>query len=826
MSDSVKYIKYNGGIEASAFKKTGGSANDILIADGTTLDTSNFCTAEQAVSLQQQIDGEISSWFFEGEPSTSNAPANDWMTEELKQRHEGDTYTDITTYVDNTTTPTAGQSWRWCKGNTTGDNVGWHWHKIADSDAVKALAEAAKAQQLANTAQSTANIAKTTADAVRTDFDNLEIGGRNLFLNSAVKKWINWAMKTSPTVTINDAVCNVTTNSAENIYLYISFGTFDNDFTMQTSTLNWKDRNVLVSVEILSPIDIELKLGLVFRIKKQGSSTYTNIDGSYYNGKYNIVKANTWTQIYGIDNFAYNYDEPITIDGVQYSTDEVNKYLVIGSKTAVSSGNTFKFKNFKLEFGTKPTDWTPAPEDVDAAINSKLSSLTPGIGLTGTSNDSAITISGTINLKNASASEIGGIKVGNVNTNSVTKATEGSNYYPVNIDSTGLGYVALPAFKTTDNNTTYTFEGGTNEFTVTTSGGKQQSVSVTPSIDNNITGSGTFGCLAVFDNTNVLTSGPQLGNDNTTFLRNDGVWATSVTKIKVGQGLYLQTINEPHYSLPNLTGEGLITLQLGNDTQSTYYSNNDNSIDDRQYGVGLDADDKLSVNIPWTDTNVTQTKLTADGNYPLLCKYNTNDTSTTNSVKFVSGITVNPYTQTIKTPKLNISHHGAGGNNFNNNVKQPVTNKALVIGTVADKTTCLYINRSGIQAWNSTSDTPLDSGIPSMYLQGAGGNVICGGGVNATAFYETSDIRKKEIKSDLSLDKCYDLIDKCQTVIYSLKDQTKEQIGMIAQEIEEFFPEVVDTDEEGFKSLAYDRLVVICFKVLKDVIKRLEKLES
>jgi hypothetical protein len=96
----------------------------------------------------------------------------------------------------------------------------------------------------------------------------------------------------------------------------------------------------------------------------------------------------------------------------------------------------------------------------------------------------------------------------------------------------------------------------------------------------------------------------------------------------------------------------------------------------------------------------------------------------------------------------------------------------------------------------------------------------------ASAFYETSDARKKDIKEDLSLDKCYDLIDKCQTVVYSLKDQTKEQVGMIAQEIEEFFPEVVATDEEGFKSLAYDRLVVICFKVLKDVIKRLNYIEN
>jgi hypothetical protein len=104
-------------------------------------------------------------------------------------------------------------------------------------------------------------------------------------------------------------------------------------------------------------------------------------------------------------------------------------------------------------------------------------------------------------------------------------------------------------------------------------------------------------------------------------------------------------------------------------------------------------------------------------------------------------------------------------------------------------------------------------------------NVISTGNINAAAFYETSDARKKDIKSNLPLDKCYDLIDKCQTVIYPLKDQTKEQVGMIAQEIEEFFPEVVATDNDGFKSLDYSRLVVICFKVLKDVIKRLEKLE-
>ena len=97
-------------------------------------------------SLQNQIDGVVDSYFMEGTPTTTNSPAKDWNTDALKQRHEGDTYTSISEYPDES----AGKSWRWCRGNTSGDNVGWHWHPIADSDAVKALQAAAKAQDTAD----------------------------------------------------------------------------------------------------------------------------------------------------------------------------------------------------------------------------------------------------------------------------------------------------------------------------------------------------------------------------------------------------------------------------------------------------------------------------------------------------------------------------------------------------------------------------------------------------------------------------------------------------------------------------------------------------
>ena len=100
--------------------------------------------------------------------------------------------------------------------------------------------------------------------------------------------------------------------------------------------------------------------------------------------------------------------------------------------------------------------------------------------------------------------------------------------------------------------------------------------------------------------------------------------------------------------------------------------------------------------------------------------------------------------------------------------------------------------------------------------------------IRCGTLYQTSDITKKNIISDLDLDKAYDLIGKCQTIIYTLKDdeRNKEQIGVIAQEIQEFFPEVVSADEDGYLALDYSRLTVVILKVLKDIIKRIQRLEE
>lgn len=97
----------------------------------------NYIAALQQTSedLQDQIDGAIESYFEKTDPTISNYPANEWTTEEQKQSHSNDTYTNIST----------GKSWKWVKDGST-----WKWKAIADTATEKALAAAAKAQDTAD----------------------------------------------------------------------------------------------------------------------------------------------------------------------------------------------------------------------------------------------------------------------------------------------------------------------------------------------------------------------------------------------------------------------------------------------------------------------------------------------------------------------------------------------------------------------------------------------------------------------------------------------------------------------------------------------------
>lgn len=128
----------------------------------TATDLANYILSnDKAIDdLERQIDGAIDTWYYTGDPTTSNEPAKDWTTEALKESHLRDLYFNTSN----------GHTFRWAKeGNT------YKWIQIEDADAIKALADAAKAQ-------TTADVKKRVFIAQPTppyDVGDLWVGGSN-----------------------------------------------------------------------------------------------------------------------------------------------------------------------------------------------------------------------------------------------------------------------------------------------------------------------------------------------------------------------------------------------------------------------------------------------------------------------------------------------------------------------------------------------------------------------------------------------------------------------------------------------------------------------
>lgn len=90
---------------------------------------------QQMNAMQAQIDGQIQSYFYDYEPTLTNAPANEWTTEEEKINHMGDLFYNSET----------GLGYRFSYIN----NI-WSWEELKDTDVGRALANAQMAQETAN----------------------------------------------------------------------------------------------------------------------------------------------------------------------------------------------------------------------------------------------------------------------------------------------------------------------------------------------------------------------------------------------------------------------------------------------------------------------------------------------------------------------------------------------------------------------------------------------------------------------------------------------------------------------------------------------------
>lgn len=121
---SIDTLKRNYELQKTSLNKVENELNNFVEA-----------TTQNIEDLQNQVDGNITTWFSSGIPTLNNYPANEWTDNDTKNNHLGDLYYDKNT----------GYGYRFTLEENT-----YKWIEIKDTDVTQALA-------LANAAQDTAD---------------------------------------------------------------------------------------------------------------------------------------------------------------------------------------------------------------------------------------------------------------------------------------------------------------------------------------------------------------------------------------------------------------------------------------------------------------------------------------------------------------------------------------------------------------------------------------------------------------------------------------------------------------------------------------------
>ena len=173
---------------------------------------------------------------------------------------------------------------------------------------------------------------------------NIQIGGRNLFLNSAVnqKNITFWTLgdvtaipdlkntyQGLPSIQITKGTTSVGGIHNDSCVPVLQGGkTYTWSFMVKTPVSFTPSGNKLLAMQLVNGTDLHCEVNM-----------------KYYPA---TVSANVWTKVW------VTFDAPILHD--TYSWDAYIWYL--------DNNAVYNVLNFKLEEGNSPTDWTPAPNDV------------------------------------------------------------------------------------------------------------------------------------------------------------------------------------------------------------------------------------------------------------------------------------------------------------------------------------------------------------------------------------------------------------------------------------------------------------------------------
>jgi hypothetical protein len=161
--------------------------------------------------------------------------------------------------------------------------------------------------------------------------------------------------------------------------------------------------------------------------------------------------------------------------------------------------------------------------------------------------------------------------------------------------------------------------------------------------------------------------------------------------------------------------------------------------------------------------------------------------------------------------KLNITSSG--------NVGIGTTNPGLpleVVGATWGQARLRYTGSSSY--WNIGAD----SGNALIVGNQNGVGVFLPNG--GTGWNAMSDIRLKE--KVLPITDALQKVLQMRGVVYNLKDNDRREVGVIAQEVQPYFPELVSINSDGYLGVSYDRIAPVLIEAIKEQQKEIEALKT
>lgn len=230
----------------------------------------------------------------------------------------------------------------------------------AQNTANQAKTDASNAQSTANSANSNATNALNKVNDANLKIDNLEIGSSNLILgtkdftidNSRVKGWYNSG---NFTITQEDG-CKIATHSVSGLTsssikgLYSSYISCKKGDTFTVS--------VYVKVENINNWDTKIPLIVEGYNATKTRIEYVDVSINHNGSNKPTLVNNEWVR------FVYTY----TITNIDT--------VFFGIRLSLFRNGKISFKKAQIEKGNKPTDWTPAQEDVQSQIDTHTTQIT------------------------------------------------------------------------------------------------------------------------------------------------------------------------------------------------------------------------------------------------------------------------------------------------------------------------------------------------------------------------------------------------------------------------------------------------------------------